>query len=414
MATTAQQTSKHPKWDAFKSSFKQSNYITDFWNWFMTLMSKAAEMVLFGTVLYSGYQLLPGVPHVPATIDAAVFVIQQGALDIGGMGLLKLAKRAGLPRDAFPVRLGMALVVLMILNVALASIKHSLPMIPDGVFVGIETILLIARAIVAVLFGHAIYALREEYGDSTITIKDANALQQRIVELSAELTTNFNQQLQRLEIQFQRRITETVQRIETDLQRRLNEAISLLQNDLQSSAETRSMSPELKERLTQIERTAQFQLRSVTEEVNRVKVTLEQQLCSQHVTPHKRTEQPSLYALPSATQTAKGKSAMRNKEVRQSSSEARPDEKFDIRAFVYRCLEENAESKIETIQQCARSVGQTISTGSISRYRKQYFEAHQVVSTSRSKVVETEEIETRGDAETEIEPVVEADLESVR
>src|SRR5215469_1480236 len=198
--TTTGQSSRHPKWDAFSSNFKQSNYITDFWNWFMTLMSKAAEMVLFGTVLYSGYQLLPGVPHVPAPIDAAVFVIQQGALDIGGMGLLKLAKRANLSRDSFPVRLGVALVVLMILNVALASIKHTLPMIPDGVFVGIETVLLIARAIVAVLFGHAIYALREEYGESTITIKDAEELRQHIVELSAELA--------RVQQSFQQRLRE--------------------------------------------------------------------------------------------------------------------------------------------------------------------------------------------------------------
>src|SRR5690348_12740648 len=168
--TTTSHATRHPRWDAFTRSFKQSNYITDFWNWFMTLMSKAAEMVLFGTVLYSGYQLLPGVPHVPDGIDAAIFVIQQGALDIGGMGLLKLAKRANLARDSFPVRLGACLVLLMILNVALASIKHMLPMLPGGVFVGIETLLLIARAIAAVLYGHAIHALREEYGESTVTV----------------------------------------------------------------------------------------------------------------------------------------------------------------------------------------------------------------------------------------------------
>src|SRR5712691_2574117 len=199
--TTNGQPSSHPKWEAFTSSFKQSNYITDFWNWFMTLMSKAAEMVLFGTVLYSGYQLLPGVPHVPVTIDAAVFVIQQGALDIGGMGLLKLAKRAGLPRESFPVRLGVALVVLMILNVALASIKHTLPMIPDGAFVGIETLLLIARAIVAVLFGHAIHALREEYSDSAITVKEAHELQQTIEGLATELSRVQQDMQQRLELQ---------------------------------------------------------------------------------------------------------------------------------------------------------------------------------------------------------------------
>src|SRR5258708_2948132 len=91
MTSNVQQPSEHPRWEAFMSSFKQSNYITDFWNWFMTLMSKAAEMVLFGTVLYSGYQLLPAVPHVPATIDAAVFVVQQWALPIAAIALFHLA-----------------------------------------------------------------------------------------------------------------------------------------------------------------------------------------------------------------------------------------------------------------------------------------------------------------------------------
>ncbi len=164
---------RHPRWEAIKRSFTQSNYVTDFWNWLMTLLSKAAELVLFGSVLYSGYQLLPGITHAPAGVDALVFVIQQAALDIGGMGLLKLAKRAGLPKESFPVRVGITLVVLMILNVVLASLKQAMPIIPAAVFLWIETILLVARAIMAVLFGHAIHALREEYGESTITVKDA-------------------------------------------------------------------------------------------------------------------------------------------------------------------------------------------------------------------------------------------------
>src|SRR5215469_7876725 len=75
----------------------------------------------------------------------------------------------------------------MILNVALASIKHTFPLIPGGVFVGIETVLLIARAVVAIFFGHAIYALREEYGESTITLKEASELLQAIDELSSKL-----------------------------------------------------------------------------------------------------------------------------------------------------------------------------------------------------------------------------------
>src|SRR5579859_1691939 len=236
MTTTTSQPARHPKWDAFVRNFKQSNYITDFWNWFMTLMSKAAEMVLFGTVLYSGYQLLPAVPHVPAPIDAAVFVIQQGALDIGGMGLLKLAKRAGLPRDSFPVRLGASLVVLMILNVALASIKHTLPMIPDGVFVGIETLLLIARAIAGVLYGHAIHALREEYGESAITLKEASELQERIEELSSELSRSresFQRQLATLHENFQRQLSSELSRLRESFHQQLSSELSSLHESLE-------------------------------------------------------------------------------------------------------------------------------------------------------------------------------------
>src|SRR6267154_6493017 len=121
MTTVAQQQSTiqtnvvdHPKWEAFKRSWIYSNYITDFWTWLLTLLSKSAELVLFGSILYSSYQLVPGVPPVPPAIDAFLFLVQQAALDIGGMGLLKLAKRAGLSKDAFPMRVGVTLVVLMI------------------------------------------------------------------------------------------------------------------------------------------------------------------------------------------------------------------------------------------------------------------------------------------------------------
>lgn len=184
---TIQRIPEHPKWDAFKTNFMQSNYITDFWNWLLTLLSKSAELVLFGSILYSSYQLIPGVPMVPAGIDAFLFLVQQAALDIGGMGLLKLAKRAGLPRNSFPMQVGVTLVVLMILNVVLATVKHALPMVPGLVFVIAEAFLLIVRAIMAVLFGHAIHALREEYGDSLITIKDARELETRVDELASEL-----------------------------------------------------------------------------------------------------------------------------------------------------------------------------------------------------------------------------------
>jgi hypothetical protein len=187
----------------------------------MTLLSKAAELVLFSSVLYSGYQLLPNIAHAPAEVDAIIFVIQQAALDIGGMGLLKLTKRAGLPKDSFPMRVGAILVILMILNVVLASLKQTVPLIPPGVFIGIETILLIARAIMAVLFGYAIHALREDYGESAITIKDASAFHQRLVELSSDP--------EQVQLNVQKQLTRQVHDSMTEFVNQLNSLASELQ-----------------------------------------------------------------------------------------------------------------------------------------------------------------------------------------
>jgi hypothetical protein len=366
----------HPRWDAFTSSFKQSNYITDFWNWFMTLMSKAAEMVLFGTVLYSGYQLLPGVPHVPATIDAAVFVIQQGALDIGGMGLLKLAKRAGLPRDAFPVRLGMALVVLMILNVALASIKHSLPMIPDGVFVGIETVLLIARAIVAVLFGHAIHALREEYSESTITIKDADELRQHMEELSSELS--------RVQQNVQRQLSAEL----STLRENVHQQLSFGHESFQQYQEALAQVPDLKAHLQHIES-------STTEELRQVKAVLEKQAQrgqNRLAEREQQAERPVLRALPSIQRGSPEARTHHAKDMCEVTLQAAAAGKFDARAFVFACLEKNPALKLAEIEQRARAAGQALSQPTASRYRKQFLRRNESASvvTTESSIMKAE------------------------
>ncbi|MBV9689221.1 MAG: hypothetical protein JO202_05855 [Ktedonobacteraceae bacterium] len=143
-------------------SFKHSNYITDGWNWFMKLLSKSAEPILFFTVLYSGYELLPSVPQPGAIVDAPVFIAQQAALDIGGLGLMKIAKQANLGKESYAYRVGVILIGLMMANVAMASLKKVVPL-PPLAFTIIETILLMARAIMAVLYGHAIHALRDDY-----------------------------------------------------------------------------------------------------------------------------------------------------------------------------------------------------------------------------------------------------------
>jgi hypothetical protein len=358
--------SRHPRWEAIKRSFTQSNYVTDFWNWLMTLLSKAAELVLFGSVLYSGYQLLPGITHAPAGVDALVFVIQQAALDIGGMGLLKLAKRAGLPKESFPVRVGITLVVLMILNVVLASLKQAVPVIPAAVFLWIETILLVARAIMAVLFGHAIHALREEYGESTITVKDAGALREHIEELSSELS--------RVQRSFQQQLNQQLSRMESTFQQQL----SPLYESLHQYQEVLSHVPDMKAHLRHIES-------STTEELRRVKATLENQLQNQVADPRKREERPVLCALPSRQPGHNEAGTRHAKDAREVPLQATTAEKFEARTFVFACLSKNPGLKLAEIEQQALAAGQELSQPTASRYRKQFF-----ARCESSSVIESE------------------------
>lgn len=154
----------HPKWDAFCYHFVRSTYITAFWSWFLGLMGKAAEPVLTATVVYSTVKMLPSIT-IPTSIDTVVFIVQQLALDIGGLSLGKLAEQArkdGNETGATQARrVSNTLIGIMIAGVILATIEH-FATFPPQVTTGIEITLLIARAVMAVLYGRIIHALKKE------------------------------------------------------------------------------------------------------------------------------------------------------------------------------------------------------------------------------------------------------------
>ncbi len=386
----------HVRWNAFKRSFSESNYITDFWNWFLTLLSKSAELVLFGSILYSSYQLIPGVPAVPGAIDAVLFLIQQAALDIGGMGLLKLAKKAGLPKDSFPMRVGGTLVGLMIANVVLATIKHALPTAPSVIFVVIETIFLIARAVMAVLFGHAIHALREEYGDSMITLKDAAELQAHVDSVSSELSMvreSFQQQVTAI----QQQLSTELSNIRESFQGQLSTELALMQEDFHQYQPMLAVFPQLETQLQYIPhlQAKLQQIESVTvEELRRVKITLEKQALN----PLVEGQRPLLRALPAGrNQTVTSTPDIKSTRTKETTNlQGSAEGKFDARAFVFACLEANADLKLSEIEQIAQTRGYEISQPTISRYRKQFF-----VSRESSLIVDTESSRVNVESPTE-------------
>lgn len=148
----------------FKRSFAQSTYITTAWTWFMVLAGKAAEPVLVTSVLYASVKLLP-IVRFPLQLDAVVFVAQFIALDVGGLSLNKLADQAlkeGNTTGAKQAkRLSIALVSVMLAGVIIAGIDQVVKL-DEQISTVIDTSLLIARAIMAVLYSRVIHALKEE------------------------------------------------------------------------------------------------------------------------------------------------------------------------------------------------------------------------------------------------------------
>jgi hypothetical protein len=434
----------HPRWQALKRSFAQSNYVTDVWNWLLTLLSKAADCVLFASILYSSYQLFPGVPHASAGFDAGMFLAQQAALDIGGLGLLKLAKRANLAPSSFPMRVGITLVTLMIFNVVLASLKHALAFLPDAFFLTVETMLLVARAVMAVLFGYAIHALREEHGDSMLTIADARVLHRRLEAVAhdlqelthatvpaykAELSHEVAQKLSQVESRLHARLTENAQGLRQSFQEELNsvreagdENTRLLLRESSTAVEQRlharlvessaALETSLQERLSEhaavmmqdvhnqllaelSQLSMQLQqdqelLSSVPELQSQIGLMQQQvQALQRHLhAPQKRPDAVVIRAFqPASEKRHKGTTGAVIK-THENTAVTAAEEKFDTRGFVFSCLQHNAGLKLADIAALAGGEGQTLSLPTISRYRKQFFDTRENSAVVGEELIE--------------------------
>jgi F0F1-type ATP synthase assembly protein I len=202
-----------------KHSFAQSAYITIAWNWFMVLAAKAAEPVLVISVLYASVKLLP-IVRFPPQFDVVVFIAQFVTLDIGGLSLNKLAdqaKKDGNEEGAKQAkRLSLALVAVMLIGVIMAGV-YQIIKLDSQVGTVVDTILLIARAVMAVLYSRVIHSLKkddepeppsEEQIDEIIADKVNVALQgaltnlrQEIVsQLQATLSQSLDERLTKLDV----------------------------------------------------------------------------------------------------------------------------------------------------------------------------------------------------------------------
>lgn len=197
-----------------KRAFAQSTYISAGWNWFMVLAAKAAEPILVISVLYASVKLLP-IVHFPPQFDVVVFIAQFVALDIGGLSLNKLAdeaKKDGNGEGATQAkRLSLALVAVMLIGVIMAGV-YQIIKLDSQVGTVVDTILLIARAVMAVLYSRVIHSLKKD--DEPEPPNEAN-----IEEL---VTEKVNAAIQGAQARLQQEI---VSQLEVSLSQRLNERL---------------------------------------------------------------------------------------------------------------------------------------------------------------------------------------------
>lgn len=360
--------------ELFLHGLVRSNYVTAITDWFLSFAGKWTELILYVTVLYSSAQLYPGV-HLPVGLSLAVFLIQMGALDIGGLSLAKLARQAREDGNGDSARqaetLSKWLIGIMLTGVVTVGVEHVVPL-PEQAQIGVEIVLVVARSICSVLYGRVVHMLKGEVRQV-----------QRIpaVDVMQHLQA-FAEQLQSIERHFtdvhQQQLAETIQNIETDFQEYLNESLSPIVATLQFQSETLSLLPTFNEQLDQIGAVAQYQLRTVTEEVTRVKATLERI----GGTPHTATNQVA-----PATRQARVRPLL---QLAPGRSEPKLTGEFDKAQFVYACLREDSDMKIADIQQRAAEMGQTISVGSVSQHRKAFFESVKVAESESP--IETEAV----------------------
>ena len=178
--------------------------ITD---WFLGFFGKAAHLILILTTLYTGAELLPGV-SLPVAVNNSVFVVQMLVLDIGGMGLARLAMQA---RDtgnetgaAQAERLSRWLIRIVIASLVTVVIEQAVRAIPGltGVASTVASInlviggaLTIARAICAVHYGRVMHLLQEDESRPLPTVPVVR-VEELVREAMGEIVTQIHAEQQ--------------------------------------------------------------------------------------------------------------------------------------------------------------------------------------------------------------------------
>ncbi len=165
----------------WRDYLRDSSWVTIAWEWFQTFLGRAVEAVLWVTMVFSCYQLIPSAPQVAPGVSTFMFILQFIGLDVGGIGLNKLAQAQGLQKWSFVRVISYILIGITLITVAYAGIERAIK-IDASVTNGIEVVLVVARSIMTVLYGQAIHSLKQQTQNMRSLVAELQSTIARITE----------------------------------------------------------------------------------------------------------------------------------------------------------------------------------------------------------------------------------------
>src|SRR6266496_3346878 len=187
----------------WQERLNDSSWVTIGWEWLQVLPGRSVDFVLWTTMIFSCYQLIPGAPQAPAGVSTFMFILQFIALDIGGLGLNRLAQQQGLPRWAYARVVAYILIGITLVTISYAGIEHAVT-VPLEITGWIEAMLVIARSIMTVLYGQAIHSLKaqeQSMRDHLAELEEQATLQQQQLDSGQQEVSSLRVQLDTLQQQ---------------------------------------------------------------------------------------------------------------------------------------------------------------------------------------------------------------------
>lgn len=376
---------QHPQKHWKDDAIAWSEGITDAWEVTKVVTGRLAEWILFGCMIANIVGILPGV-SLPPLVTNIVMGIQIVTLDIAGFGLATMAENAranGAEKAANQATAtAYLLIAIMMLTLVLFTLGIMVPSLKTYTSIA-ENVLILVRVGMIVFYGHVVHSLRSV---ATVPVhKQVEAVTTQFTAQMDALSTTFHQQVQgltqqlaHLEQGIQQRISESSTEVASTLQQQLSTELAQVHESLHHAQEMLAQVPALQARLHEMEDSSH-------EELRRTQTALERQIQEMKGDTHepeKPGEHLLLHVLPTASHRRKNAKTLHVKEVHHDSPHAIAQEKWDARAFVFRCLHANEACKLSEIRQLARAEHQELSESSISRYRDQY---RKLVSASTAR-----------------------------